>query len=364
MEGEHDPLLATCLLIDNGEKAIALCGVDHLGFTFQMTQDVQYRVRRHPGLERCEVYIGSSHTHSGGGAFLEIPEIGPSLAGAYDTHITDLYVTAVIKAIVAARQSAQPAKLGIGYGHLPDAHRYRSRFPRGITPPDDLMVIKATTVDDQPLAVFFNYAVHPTVLPASNLLFSADFVGYARHHLRHLLGEQVQPVYFNGAQAELVPPASQQPPFEACERLGHEMADAVYALWEHISTHDSLEMDSIKKPYCFVPQPTPEGLKLPLEHYMTELNVIVLGRKHALIGVPGELSCVYDARLKEAASGLGYEHLSVLGLCNDAHGYIILPDAWGYPTYEASLSFGGQSYGEQVYSQIHSLLEQCMQQVR
>src|SRR5580704_15436551 len=34
MEGIHDPLLATALFIDNGEKKIVFCSVDHLGFTY------------------------------------------------------------------------------------------------------------------------------------------------------------------------------------------------------------------------------------------------------------------------------------------------------------------------------------------
>lgn len=40
MKGVHDPLLAIALFIDNGEKKIVLCSVDHLGFTFDMCQEV------------------------------------------------------------------------------------------------------------------------------------------------------------------------------------------------------------------------------------------------------------------------------------------------------------------------------------
>ena len=82
MQGVHDPLLALALLIDNGEKKIVLCSVDHLGFTYEMVREVAQRVQRRPELAACEIYIGSSHTHSGGGAYLDIPVVGEMLGQA------------------------------------------------------------------------------------------------------------------------------------------------------------------------------------------------------------------------------------------------------------------------------------------
>ena len=72
MEGVHDPLLAIALFIDNGEKLIALCSVDHLGFTYEMAQGATQEIHSYPKLEECEIFIASSHTHSGGGAYLNI----------------------------------------------------------------------------------------------------------------------------------------------------------------------------------------------------------------------------------------------------------------------------------------------------
>jgi len=77
-----------------------------------------------------------------------------------------------------------------------------------------------------PLAALFNVSVHPTVLKQNNLLFSADFVGYARNHLQSLLGRHLQLLYFNGAQGDVVPlPSNETNQFEACEILGHTLAE-------------------------------------------------------------------------------------------------------------------------------------------
>jgi hypothetical protein len=78
---------------------------------------------------------------------------------------------------------------------------------------------------------------------------------------------------------------------------------------------------------------------------------------HAFITIPGELSSTYDQYLKETGKDLGYTHVSILGLTNDAHGYMITPEAWDEQTYEASICFGGKFYGERIANQSKYLLE-------
>lgn len=99
MEGVHDPLLAIALFLDNGEKKIVLCSVDHLGFTYDMVREITLKVQSNQELANCEIYIASSHTHSGGGAYLNIPVLGESLAGTYSLNTAQFYVTKTVDAI-------------------------------------------------------------------------------------------------------------------------------------------------------------------------------------------------------------------------------------------------------------------------
>jgi hypothetical protein len=55
---------------------------------------------------------------------------------------------------------------------------------------------------------------------------------------------------------------------------------------------------------------------------------------------------------------MGFKHLSVLGLVNDAHGYIILPEAWRRQTSESQLSFGGEFYGDRMMEKTLKLLKE------
>lgn len=357
MQGVHDPLLATALVIHAGKNTIVFCSVDHLGFSTQMVQDIIHQVHKEKGLEDCEVYIGSSHTHSGGGAFLNIPGVGESLAGVYNEQTMKRYVDQTKETILQAARNPISAKIGVGYGHVEGLNVYRSSWPIDVTPMSDVAVIKVTDLADKPLAVLFNYAAHPTVLDSTNLLFSADFVGYARNHLKSLLGNDVKALFFNGAQADVNPTIfNKVDRFDACDRFGRSLATEVAHIWNKTIAQESLNIQTKKDAYTLTPCATPFGPALPIQRYPTEMNVIVFNHVHVFITIPGELSTVYDREFKEIGKKLGFAHVSILGLTNDAHGYIILPDAWRHKTFESRDSFGGEGYGEEVEQRIDSLL--------
>ena len=86
------------------------------------------------------------------------------------------------------------------------------------------------------------------------------------------------------------------------------------------------------------------------------MNAIVFNDRDAFVTVPGELSCVYDADIKRFGGWLGFNQVSILGLTNDAHGYIVTPESWRHRTYESSVSFGGELYGVHVENMVDALL--------
>ena len=355
MTGVHDPLLATAIVIKNENKTIAFCGIDNLGMTSELIQQIIKKVHKVPSLTHCEIFIGSSHTHSGGGAFLDIPLVGTQLAGAYDSEITGHYINKIAQAIIEAGTNLQPAKIGIGYGQV-ELSQYRSGYPKNAKPIWDATVIKVVDLEEKPLAVIFNYAMHPTILTKDNYLFSADFVGFARNELQHRLDNSIEAIYLNSAQADISPLLPQEyNEWEQCEKIGKKLACTVADIWENTETTQDITIRTIKEIYSFNPKPTPFGLQLPISRYDSEVNAIFLN-DHAFITIPGELSCVYHRQLIDLSLSLGYKYLSILGLVNDAHGYIILPESWKYPTFESRLSFGGELYGDFIRDTAAKLL--------
>lgn len=356
MKGVHDPLLATAVALDNGEKKLAFCGVDHLGMTSDMIQEIIAGAHADPQLAGYEIYIGSSHTHAGGGAFMNFPGIGTILAGKFDPAIRKLYIDGAIKAIIAAGSKMEAAKLGVGYGHATGLNNYRGDWPKGIETLDDVAVIKVTRMDGSALGAIFNYAAHPTVLGDSNMEFSADYVGYARKYIEETTGAETA-VFFNGAQADISPAApSGKDSFERCDKMGRAMADVVKKAWDATTVSENTSILTLRESYLQKPMPNSMGMKVPMEEHPTEINLIVFDRVHAFVTIPGEMSCIYDRDIKRQGKWCGYENVSILGLTNDAHGYIIIPEAWRHKTYESTLSFGGERYGEFVFGKVESLL--------
>lgn len=358
MEGVHDPLFAKAIFIDNGQRSVVFCSVDNLGFTYKIVQNIIEKVKKDKRFENTEIYIGSTHTHSGGGAFLDIPIVGELLAGKYNPEITAYYEDQTVNAILKSADNKVYAKIGFGYGDNKEKLSvFRSQWPKDVTPLNEVAIIKITREDDTPYAVLFNFPVHPTVLPAENRLFSADFIYYARNEIKTLLGPDVEAFYFNGAQGDVNPfMLSEQDTFGSCEYLGNSLAKTVAEIWKNTETKNELKIASKKHSYSFTPKATPQGLKLPVDTYQSELNLLVFNQEYAFLTIPGELSCVYDKRLKDFAKKFKYKNLSILGLTNDAHGYIITPEAWQNKTFESNTSFGGEYYGDLIYSRSEDLL--------
>ncbi len=356
MHGVHDLLLATAMVMDTGSSKIVFCSVDNLGIPQKLIEKVKIDIQKQlPAFSGASFFIGSSHTHSGGGSYFDVPLVGELLAGPYDEKIAQKYVDGIVEAIVTASNALEHALVGVGYCKLEGISDYRAKWPERCTLENDLAIIKVVKPDGSPLAVLFNFALHPTVLKADNMLFSSDFVGFARDELQNKL-KGVVSLYFNGAQAEIIPSESTDSSFLRAGSIGKRLASAVVELWGSTKVYDSLDLQVYRHTYSFTPVATPFGLTVPLDTYPTELSLLVVNKSDVFVAVPGELSCVYNSQLKCEAAKLGFSHLSVLGLVNDAHGYILLPEAWHAKTMESGLSFGGEFYGRDVHAKIVDML--------
>ncbi len=362
MSGVHDPLLATAILIQSSGKKIAFLGVAHLGFDHGMVKEVKSAFAKNENLKHYEVFLSSSHSHSAGGAFMDIPLIGYMLAGKFDAAIRSFYIEQTVHAAEKASKNMLEAKIGFAHAVVSDITYYRSSWPENFSPPNHLQIMKITSLDNEALAVLFNYALHPTCLGASNDLFSADFIAVTREELKKNLSENLTPLYINGAQAELVPLKELSlDDWENCNQTGKSLATSIKSLWDKTDSSPDLEISTQSLPYTFEIKANPLGLKIPIDDYQTELNLIVFNQEHAILTLPGELSSFYEQQLATFAQNLSYKSLSIFGLTNDAQGYIISPEAWEKRTKESELSFGGKLYGEKLLGMMKQLLRNFKQ---
>src|SRR4029079_13793840 len=187
--GIHDPTEARALVIDNGAGRIAFLSVDHLGFDQAMVERIRDLAYKATGLAPDHLFVMSSHTHSGGGAYLEL---FPILAGRYDAAIRDAYSEHAAQAVIAANQHMRAARIAFGAGEARGISRFRSSWPPNGPIDPEVGVVRVDSADTgKPIAVLMNFAAHPTVLGSDNMTFSADYVGYARRAVEKMIGGDV-----------------------------------------------------------------------------------------------------------------------------------------------------------------------------
>src|SRR5262249_39104555 len=154
-------------------EKVAFLSVDHLGFDHGMVERIREISTAQAGIAPDHLFVMSSHTHSGGGAYLEL---FPILAGRYDSTIRDSYSEGAAAAVVSAAKAMRPARIAIGAGRAEGISRFRSTWPpNGPIDPEVGVVRVESAETGKPLAVLMNFAAHPTVLGDKNFNFSADF---------------------------------------------------------------------------------------------------------------------------------------------------------------------------------------------
>lgn len=360
--GVHDPTQARALIIDNGVEKIAFVSVDHLGFDHGMIERIRAIALEATHISPDHIFVMSSHTHSGGGAFMEmLPLLANVLAGKFDSKIRAFYEQRTAEAIIAASRNMKPARIAFGAGEARGISRFRSTWPPNGPVDPEVGVIRVDSVaTGKPMAVLMNFAAHPTVLGAENMTFSADFVGYARNALERMIGGDVMAIFANGAQGTIAPHAFQgDDGWQRAENVGTILAAEVFKAIAMIKPQESVDIKLVRTPLELKIVPTsifPPTMSYP-PSYESEIDAISFDNRVAFVAIPGELGSILNFQVKDRGKLLGFEKTFLLGLTNDALGYIITEDEYRHKTYESTISLFGPAFGSFVANEAFQLLE-------
>ncbi len=360
--GVHDPCEARALVIDNGAVKLAFVAVDHLGFDHGMVQRIRAIASETTHITADHIFVMSSHTHSGGGAFMEmLPPVAMILAGKFDPKVRSFYEQRTAEAVIAADKNLKPARISFGAGEARGISRFRSSWPpNGPVDPEVGVIRVDSAATGKPMGVLMNFAAHPTVLGSNNMTFSADFVGYARRAVEKMIGGDVLAIFANGAQGTVAPRAFLgDDQWEKAENVGTILAAEVFKVVLMIKPQDSIAIKLTRSPLAlkFVPPPGfPAGLSYPAT-YDSELSAVSFDDKFAFVTIPGELSSILNLQVKERGRLLGFEKTFLLGLTNDAVGYILSEDEYRHKTYESTISLFGANFGSFITNEAFASLE-------
>src|SRR5690606_20500501 len=199
--GVNDPVYARAIVLDNGETRAALLSLDAGGIPTPLWQEVATRVERELAIPAAQLLMGATHTHS-------VPrQTGPD------------YVDKVVQSVREAAARLQPARMvwgtGVSYINVnrtmvkPDTGRW-GEGPNYEGPSDKTVaVLSFDTLDGQPIAVYYNYAVHAVISGQLDEV-SGDIPGASSRYIETALGGDAVALWSLGAAGDQNPIFFQQ----------------------------------------------------------------------------------------------------------------------------------------------------------
>jgi neutral ceramidase len=227
-EGTHDELEASLLwLQDAAGGSVAWLTIDAIAVSAQLhaslAATVSDALREDVLLLTC-----ASHTHSGPQGWSGSIHPGQSGEQSPDA-VAELL--RVIRQLAAGLHSRKPEPVSLSMRQRVVAGVGTNRISPGGSHDATVGVLTVSRLDDAAvLAVLLDYATHPTVLPATNLQWSADWPGAARSRLRDAVGRHAVIGFLQGAAGDVSTRFTRgAQDFAEAARIGSVLADAVAA---------------------------------------------------------------------------------------------------------------------------------------
>jgi len=199
--GVLDHLYARAIVLDNGVTRAALVTVDAGGLSDAIWQAVTRQVETELGIPSANVLLTATHTHS-------VP--GPPAAD---------YTQKIVDAVRRAQQKLTPARVGYGTGESfinvnrqitdPKTGKWWEGPNREGPSDKTVAVLKFESLSGEPLAVYYNYAVHGVIAGQLDQI-SGDIPGASSRYVEDAFGGNVVAVWSTGASGDQNPIYFQQ----------------------------------------------------------------------------------------------------------------------------------------------------------
>ncbi len=199
-QGILDPLYARAIVLESGASRAAMITVDAGSVPDAVWQSVTQQLQKDFGIPPANVLLTATHTHSAGGRSID-------------------YVAKIVEAVSRARQQLAPARMGYGIGvsyinvnrNIIDRETNRWWEGPNYEGPSDktVAVLKFERLTGQPIAVYYNYAVH-AVLAGQLDQVSGDIPGAASRYIEDSLEDDAVAVWSTGASGDQNPIYFQQ----------------------------------------------------------------------------------------------------------------------------------------------------------
>ena len=329
--GQYDDLFAKVVMIRDSQTQIGLVTIDNIGLTRPDIERIGLLAAKAiPGFEADHLVISSTHTHAG-------PDVvglwGESLwsSGRDEGYMNSLYQR-VIKALIKADKNAVPVTSRVGSRHVKMNWVVNRSEPELLD--QTLSVLQFIDKNGNSLATLTNFACHPTVLDGENTKVSSDYVGgFYQAMAQALPGEHL---FLQGAIGGWVQPLlsvgdPDHGDIEDARLMGEELAQASLDLIANSDANAARPLEFKSKTFAIELENW--GFRLMMWLGVLERETIDGAMQTAVawfkigdaqfVTHPGETSPAYSLASREL---MNTSYGFVLGLTQDALGYILKPD--------------------------------------
>jgi hypothetical protein len=333
-KSKQGELTARALVLRAGAESVALVSVDLLGFPSVLGDRARALV---PRLAADRILIGATHTHSAPDCYA-FPDGRGGHTGSlqYMKFVTEQVAAAVNDALDHMQAAELRVASGIAEGKIaynfyaPDLYDRRAG------------VLQVRALDGKMIGTLVNYAVHPEVMGNRQGIVNPDLVGPLCDRIEKAAGGIA--LFLNGAQGGMVTADNrelEQPrdalraywrdrqDWSECERIGGLLASESLRLigsaaWQSkpaVNVRSEMvrfpvESNDMWQVVQHSPLNYPRGEDRTIT---TRVNLVNVGNAQ-MLSIPGEALPNIGFYLKRKMRG---EHNFLLGLTNDAFGYIL-----------------------------------------
>ena len=273
----HDDLHARALVFDDGSTQVALVSIEVIGLSRAFVRRVQQEIERRTGIPAAHIILAATHTHCGPVTFHHFFNQDQPLDNVY----LDQLAAGIVRSVTLALAASVPGRVRAGFVHV-DGIAVNRRTSDGQPVDPAAGVILVEDAAGKPSAIAISFACHTTVLGPNTLEISADFPYYTTRYLQSVLGDDVEVLFFNGAEGDIsvghksdlsaVGVIADFRTFEKAEELGNRLGRII------AESLGSLEPEDVRLKVAT------EDIPLPLKTYPS-MDVMTRRREQALANI-------------------------------------------------------------------------------
>ena len=356
--GVHDPLFARCLYLEDAEKnSLVIICLDLIFGGFKTCDELRAEIKKQLGIENTLVNFSHSHSSASLGT-----RGHTEISNDTDSKWNDATLDKILAIVKEAKKRAEPVSLRVGRAPVQvgfnrrlvnkqNGHVYMGVNRNGPVVPWVNVLAADSIKSGKPIAVLYETAAHPVIVPDSSKLTSADFPGAAAQTIHKALGRDVVALFAQGCGGDIngFPLRSTH---EKAEEQGRDLGSAVLkALKESDPIRSktfSVKYTRKALPSCALPekklwqemahrQRDREGRMEQLNRMLAlidsgkkppprrmDVYAVMFGREWCLVTMPHEMFCEYELWVDKNAP---FKRTMTFGYTNGYEGYVAIDSA-------------------------------------